>query len=145
MRCALFLTAVVFVLGVSTGSRAQPGPVPGQSKLPPRSKGVFESGMGGPKICAIEMMPTTRVVYGSECKDFCRPYSSICDLVRSCFGKKRCGDCGGCADCGTIHTYNVLMKKVVPGPAIPVCRVKDLSALPPGMPGSLPMPTPIHP
>jgi hypothetical protein len=121
--------------------QAQPGPAPGQGSSTMRAKGVFEMGTSGPKICAIEMKATTKVVYGSACKDYCHPRSlSIGDFFRSCFGH-------GCSmgQCGTVRTYNVLMKKDIPGPDVPVCRVKDLSALVPQAVGPIPQPVPVKP
>ena len=94
----------------------------------------------GTNVCAVEMKQTTKAVYGSVCKDYCRPHCCLTDFFHSCFGAK----CSG-SDCGTVHTYKVLMKKTVPGPDVPVCRVKDLSVpiCDSGAPGPLPNPTPL--
>lgn len=122
MRCAVYLLATAVTLGVAPALQAQPAPTPGQGPTGMRPGRTM--GAGGPKVCAIEMKPTTKVVYGSICKEYCRPNCCIGDFFRACCGTK-CSDCG---NCGAPHTTKVLMKKVVPGPDVPVCRVKDLSA-----------------
>jgi len=136
MRCAFFLVATLALLTWSE-LRAQPGPAPGQTTPGMRPSG---SAGGGPKVCLVEMKATTRVVHGSVCKDYCRSHSCVSDFFRSCFGMK-CSDC----DCGTVRTYNVLTKKVVPGPDVPVCRVKDLSTLCPDPAATLPQPVRMNP
>jgi hypothetical protein len=132
--------AILLVACVAAAElQAQPGPAPGQGSSGMRAKGVFDT--SGPKVCAIEMKATTKVVYGSACKEYCHARSpSIGDFFRSCFGH-------GCSSgqCGTVRTYNVLMKKEVPGPEIPVCRVKDLSSLVPQAAAQNPQPIPIKP
>lgn len=119
MRTAFFLAA----LAVTTAFlRAQPGPAPGQSV--PQRPGLGAPA-GGPKVCVVEMKATTKVVHGSVCKDYCQP-RILPDCVRRGLGLP-------CGDCGNLRTFRVLTKKVVPGPDVPVCRVKDLSEPAPSM------------
>jgi len=125
MKHAVWLLAAMITLAGAASARAQPGPTPGMGQLPPRQRGTIDTGTGAPKVCAIEMKPTIKVVHGSMCKDYCRPHCSLSDWFRSCCGAR----CSDCAACGDVHTYKVLMKKVVPGPDVPVCRVKELPVI----------------
>ncbi|MCE9561566.1 MAG: hypothetical protein K8U57_05885 [Planctomycetes bacterium] len=127
MRWILFSLAVAVLLTLSQSGQSQPGPTPGQS-IPggrPGAGGVLDTGV--PKICVVEFKKTTKVVHGSDRKDYCRPRSIVLDAIRSCFGLG--SGCKECKECGDLKTFHVLTKKTVPGPEVPVCVVKDLSAL----------------
>ncbi len=147
---------------LAAGARAQPGPTPGQSQpqapavpapwqpyqwqpsagtpgrpspTPGQSVPQFPVGgapAGGPKVCVTEPKPTTRVVYDSVCKEYCAPRCcSVLGLIRRCFGLEEECDSGGCGDC-ELRTRSVLVKKVVPGPDVPTCVLKDAAACAPG-------------
>jgi hypothetical protein len=73
-------------------------------------------------VCVVEPRPTTNVVYGSACREFCLPDCSLLGLIRKC-----CGGCAAC-DCGGVRTRNVLIKKVVPGCDEPACVLKEVPA-----------------
>ena len=73
---------------------------------------------GTPHTCAIEMKPTTRTVYTSVCKDYCRYDGSILAIIRRCCGK------GGDCPC-EMKSRNILVKKIVPGPDVPYCVAKE--------------------
>ena len=134
MRSVLFLLAVT-ALVVAPELRGQPGP--GTQTIPESPyQGVKPTGS---QVCATVMKKTTKVVHGSVCKVHCQPHC-LPDCIRSCFGLS----CGGC-DCGTLRSFKVLTKTVVPGPEVPVCRVKDLSDPGPSAPSSLPTMTPKGP
>jgi hypothetical protein len=128
MRSFGFLVAAVLLAAADPGAEAQqPAPIPGGTGVQMQPAPV-PAGTGaplacaGPKVCVREMKATTKVVRGSECKDFCVPRSFLVDFMRSCMGKGGCAD----GDCGNVHTKSVLMKKTVPGPDKAVCTLKEL-------------------
>jgi hypothetical protein len=93
---------------------ASPAPAPA-----PTAPGA--AGCPAAKVCVVEPRPTTKVVYGSACKEYCLPHCSLWDLIR--------GACGSCDyDCGPVRTRHVLIKKTVPGPEKPQCVLKDVPA-----------------
>jgi hypothetical protein len=89
----------------------------------PNECGPVVAGVGGPTctVCVVEPKSTTKTVYGSVCKEFCRPECSLLSLLR------KCGGCATC-DCGAVRTRNVLVKKVVPGREVPACVLKEVPA-----------------
>lgn len=126
MRSAFFMLAAVALTG-ATGLRAQP---PTAEIIPAGHHRVIADESCGTcttKVCVIEGKATTKAVHGSVCKDYCRDH-----ILPHCL-RVRLGLTGEC-DCGTPSTYNVLTKKIVPGPEVPVCKVKDLSVQVPTAP-----------
>lgn len=126
-----FASDVVPAQANTTPAQPAPTPLPAPTPAPgnerpggtPGGAGVGSPvAAGGPKVCVREMKATTRVVYTSVCKEYCLPYGTC--LWDSLFG---CGDCdeGGCEKCGPVRTRSVLVKKVVPGPEVPTCALKD--------------------
>ena len=121
MRRSLCSLALVVCLGsVLKLAAQQPGAGPIQQTGSLRFHDATRD--CGTKVCAVEMKATTKVVHGSACKDYCQPPCSLAGLFQSCFG----GKCPSC-DCGTVKTARVLTKKVVPGPDVPVCKVKNVA------------------
>ncbi|MDB5307899.1 MAG: hypothetical protein JWO38_2101 [Gemmataceae bacterium] len=92
---------------------------------------------GTPHVCVIEMRPTTRTVYTSVCKDYCRYDGSILGIIRRC--------CGTGGDCPCeMKTRTILIKKIVPGPDVPVCVAKEAGGgcAPCQTPAGAPLPGP---
>ncbi len=128
MRIALFLLGAI-ALVAAPELQAQPGPAPGMRVT--ETPGLGATG-GGPKVCAVEMRATTKVVHGSVCKDYCRDH-----ILPNCI-RERLGLTCENSSCGTLRTYHVLTKKVIPGPEVPECRVKELPL--PSQPTTVPGP-----
>lgn len=127
--------ALVAVLAAGVEGFGQPpgagyGPPPVPDPVIPTGHWFARPGAsdGAMKVCATEMTPTKKVVFGSECKEYCYPRSCVADWLRACCGK------GSCADCGDVRTKHVLLKKSVPGPEVPKCVLKEVPvcATPPG-------------
>jgi hypothetical protein len=122
------VSALVLLVGLAGTfglSAQQPAPPPIQQTGGFHNRDVTRD--CGTKVCAPDTKATTKVVYGSTCKEYCQPRCSLAGLFRSC-----CGTSSGCADCecGDVRTKRVLLKKTVPGPSVPVCVVKDVTTLP---------------
>src|SRR5690349_2706668 len=98
--------ALVAVLATSTYGRAQvppPTAAPGNERpqTNPGGAGTPPPAVGPtPKVCVLEPRPTTKVVYGSVCKQYCLPSCSLLGLFDRCCG--RCSACG----CGEVRTRN---------------------------------------
>jgi hypothetical protein len=95
-----------------------PVPVPGAPAPGPDEARAGACCGPAPKVCVVELQRTTKVVYGSVCKEYCVPKCSLLDLFRGC-----CGCAGGC--CGEVRVRQVLTKKVVSGPCKPKCVLKE--------------------
>lgn len=93
-----------------------PEKIPAPANPEPRTVAPCES----TKVCVVEMKPATKTVYGSVCKEYCRPTCSLTSLFRWCW--RDCGDCDG----GTVRTRNVLTKKIVPACPVPTCVLKEV-------------------
>lgn len=132
MRRTVSRVAVAAVLGAASVAWGQPPPAGGPGA--PEAK-PGEAVPCGPKACVVEMKATKKVVHGSDCVEYCQPRSCLADFFRSC-----CGLGGRGCECGQLRTKNVLTKKTVPGPEVPVCVAKDVSALCPAPPVTVPGP-----
>jgi hypothetical protein len=139
-----FFYALAVVLVAAGGALAQSPPSPPLATSTPPT-GIELAGCRGnvcvtapacaptcapAKICVSEMKPTIKVVYRSDCVDFCLPKCSLHGLWQRC-----CGECTSCkeGEC-EVRTRRVLIKKFVPGCEEPVCVLKDAPALPCGPP-----------
>jgi len=109
-----------------------PASLPAQTPALANSDPLMVAPCDKMKVCAVELKPVTKVVYGSLCKEYCPPKCSLSGLFHWC-----CRDCGGC-DCGTVRTRNVLTKKVVPACPVPTCVLKEVPV--PCDPGVPPQP-----
>ena len=94
-----------------------PSPAPGGWVMPT----VFPAAPSVAKACVTEPKATTCVVYGSVCKEYCVPKCSLPNLLAGWFGDG-CRTCDGC----DLKYKRVLVKKVVPGPDVPACVLKDV-------------------
>ncbi len=119
----------------------RPSPTPGTSvpQTPAGGATVAAPAVGAGKVCVAEPKPTTKVVYGSVCQEYCTPRcGSVLGLLKELAGFGDGHGCcrDGCTDC-ELRTRRVLVKKVVPGPDAPACVLKEAPcgpACPPVLP-----------
>ena len=116
MEKIVFLIACVGMLAFAPASRAQV--TPGNERPPQQSASAPVD--GNPKTCVREQVPTTRVVYCSEEKEFCKPHTRFLHMLGHCCGLCDAAPCGGCE----VWTKRVLIKKVVPGPTVEKCVLR---------------------
>ena len=123
MRVVLFSLAMAGLLAVERGVNAQLPPAASATRvdtMPAYPDGCVPCPS---KVCLPEVKHTTKVVYGSVVKEYCRPRTSFSGMFHTMFGPGSCSDC----ERNDVRTYRVLMKKIVPGPDVQKCVVKDLS------------------
>lgn len=76
------------------------------------------------KVCVTECQPTKKTVYSSVHKEYCLPHRSLLGLFHDL-----CDWCGAdeesCERC-QMRTKNVLVKKIVAGPPVEKCVLKEV-------------------
>jgi hypothetical protein len=115
-----------------SGAQAKPGtPVSQPPAAWPQPKPVVGGWVAGncapgaptaAKACVTEPKATTCTVYGSLCKEYCAPRCTLHNMLAGWFGEGCCETCDGCE----LKYKRVLTKKVVPGPEVPACVIKDV-------------------
>jgi len=134
----LYAMAAAAMLALPAASRAE-SPDPGVEQA--SHKAVSPECAG--KVCVTEMKQTTKVIYSSAIRYYCKPHKSLMDILKG----RSCSECEGYNNC-EVWTKKVLIKHVVPGKEKPVCVLKDCGA--PGVetsprPASLPFKDPKQP